>query len=52
MPYLRRLLAERRRLVLCGDESVTAFRTLLAAFAGAGNEAALELAFTFADIFR
>jgi hypothetical protein len=52
MPYLTRLLAEQRHLVLYDDEGVTAFRTLLAGFAAAGNEAALELAFTFAEIFR
>jgi hypothetical protein len=52
IPYLNRLLAEERDLVLFDEEGVTAFRTLLAAFAGAGNEDALVLAFTFADVFR
>lgn len=52
IPYLTRLLAEQRDLVLYDDEGVTAFRTLLSAFAGAGNEDALVLAFTFADVFR
>lgn len=52
IPYLNRLLAEQRDLVLFDEEGVTAFRTLLAAFAGAGNEDALVLAFTFADVFR
>jgi len=52
IPYLARLLAEQRQLVLFDDEGVAAFRHLLAAFASVGNEAALELAFTFADVFR
>jgi len=52
IPYLTRLLAEQGDLVLFDEEGVTAFRTLLAAFAGAGNEDALVLAFTFADVFR
>lgn len=52
IPYLNRLLAEQRDLVLFDEEGVTAFRTLLSAFAGAGNEDALVLAFTFADVFR
>lgn len=52
IPYLTRLLAEQRQLVLFDDEGVTAFRHLLAAFAGVGNESAQELAFTFADVFR
>jgi hypothetical protein len=52
MPYLTRLLAEQRQLVLFDNEGVAAFRHLLAAFAAAGNESALELAFTFADVFR
>lgn len=50
--YLTRLLAEQRDLVLFDEEGVRAFTTLLAAFAGAGNEDALVLAFTFADVFR
>lgn len=52
IPYLTRLLAEQRDLVLFDVEGVTAFRTLLSAFATAGNEDALVLAFTFADVFR
>lgn len=52
IPYLTRLLAEQRDLVLFDVEGVTAFRTLLSAFAAAGNEDALVLAFTFADVFR
>jgi hypothetical protein len=50
--YLQRLLAGQRQLVLSDDEGVIAFRHLLAAFAAAGNESALALAFTFADVFR
>jgi hypothetical protein len=52
IPYLKRLLAEHRQLVLFDDEGVAAFRKLLSAFASAGNESALELAFTFSDVFR
>lgn len=52
VPYLTRLLAEQRDLVLFDAEGVGAFKTLLAAFAGAGNEDALVLAYTFADVFR
>lgn len=52
IPYLTRLIAEQRDLVLFDAEGVDAFKTLLAAFAGAGNEDALVLAFTFADVFR
>lgn len=52
IPYLTRLLAEQRDLVLFDVDGVAAFRTLLAAFAAAGNEDALVLAFTFADVFR
>lgn len=52
MPYLRRLLAEQRDLVLFNEEGIAAFRHLLQAFAGAGNPDALELAYTFADVFR
>lgn len=52
VPYLTRLLAEQRDLVLFDAEGVAAFKTLLAAFAGAGNEDALVLAFTFSDVFR
>lgn len=52
IPYLKRLVAENRHLVLFDDEGVAAFRKLLSAFASAGNEAALELAFTFSDVFR
>jgi len=52
IPHLTRLLAEERALVLYDEDGVTAFRKLLSAFAGAGNEQALELAFTFSDVFR
>lgn len=52
IPYLERLLAEQRPLVLFDEDGVAAFRHLLAAFAAAGNEAALALAYTFADVFR
>jgi hypothetical protein len=52
IPYLKRLLAEHRHLVLFDDAGVAAFRKLLSAFASAGNESALELAFTFSDVFR
>jgi hypothetical protein len=52
IPYLKRLLAEHRQLVLFDDKGVAAFRELLSAFASAGNESALELAFTFSDVFR
>jgi hypothetical protein len=52
IPYLERLLAEQRQLVLVEEPGVAAFRHLLAAFAGAGNEAALALAYTFGDVFR
>jgi hypothetical protein len=51
-PYLKRLVAEHRQLVLFDEGGVAAFRKLLSAFASAGNESALELAFTFADVFR
>jgi hypothetical protein len=52
IPHLTRLLAEQRDLVLFDEEGVSAFRKLLSAFAGAGNEEALVLAFTFSDVFR
>ncbi|MFC7500830.1 hypothetical protein, partial [Nocardioides sp. GCM10030258] len=52
IPHLTRLLAEERNLVLYDEQGVTAFRKLLSAFAGAGNEKALVLAFTFSDVFR
>ncbi|PXY27767.1 hypothetical protein BAY60_15420 [Prauserella muralis] len=52
IPYLKRRLAEHRQLVLLDEGGVAAFRKILAAFASAGNESALELAFTFADVFR
>lgn len=52
VPYLKRLLAENRDLVLFDALGVVAFRRLLSAFAAAGNEEALVLAFTFADVFR
>jgi hypothetical protein len=49
---LQRLLAEQRLLVLNDEEGAAAFRDLLSAFAAAGNEAALTLAYTFGDVFR
>lgn len=52
IPYLERLLAEQRPLVLFEEGGVEAFRHLLGTFAAAGNEAALALAYTFADVFR
>lgn len=52
IPYLTRLLAEQRPLVLYDNDGATAFRQLLAAFAAVGNEAALEMIFTLADLFR
>lgn len=52
MPYLRRLLTEQRHLVLIDDTGSSAFRRLLEVFASAGNNEALELAYTFADVFR
>lgn len=50
--YLQRLLAEQRPLVLFDAEGADAFRRLLATFAAAGNQEALSLAYTFADVFR
>lgn len=50
--YLQRLLAEQRPLVLFDAEGADAFRRLLATFASAGNQEALALAYTFADVFR
>lgn len=52
MPYLERLLAEQRRLVLHDPDGSDAFRRLLATFAVAGNQEALALAYAFADVFR
>jgi hypothetical protein len=52
IPYLERLLTEHRQLVLYDNNGVAAFRHLLATFAAAGNQAALALAYTFADVFR
>lgn len=52
IPYLKRLLAEHRELVLFDVEGVAAFRQLLSTFATAGDQHALEMAFTFADVFR
>lgn len=52
IPYLERLLTEQRHLVLFDEDGVAAFRHLLATFAAAGNQAALALAYTFADVFR
>jgi hypothetical protein len=50
--YLQRLLTEQRPLVLFDAEGSEAFRRLLATFAAAGNQGALALAYTFADVFR
>ena len=50
--YLQRLLTEQRPLVLFDAEGADAFRRLLATFAAAGNQEALSLAYTFADVFR
>ena len=52
IPYLERLVAENRSLVLHDAAGVAAFRHLLATFATAGNEEALALAYGFADVFR
>lgn len=52
MAYLHRLLAEQRGLVLYDPSGLAAFRSLLAAFAAAGHEPALSLAYDFADVFR
>lgn len=52
MPYLHRLLAEQRELVLYDPSGLAAFRSLLAGFAAAGHEPALSLAYDFADVFR
>ncbi|HEX5406371.1 MAG TPA: hypothetical protein VFX16_29200 [Pseudonocardiaceae bacterium] len=52
IPYLERLLTEQRTLVLFSADGVAAFRHLLATFAAAGNQRALTLAYTFADVFR
>jgi hypothetical protein len=52
IPYLERLLAENRSLVLHDADGVAAFRHLLATFAAAGDEDALALAYSFADVFR
>ena len=41
-----------RSLVLDDEDGLAAFGHLLATFAAAGNEAALALAYTFADVFR
>jgi len=52
LPYLRRLVAEERALVLRDPDGLSAFRHLLQTFASAGNEEALTLAYSFADVFR
>jgi hypothetical protein len=52
IPYLERLLAGNRPLVLFDRDGAEAFRRLLATFAAAGNQEALALAYTFADVFR
>jgi len=51
-PYLTRLLAENRDLVLGTEPGLAAFRHLLQALAGAGHPDALALAYTFSDSFR
>jgi hypothetical protein len=51
-PYLIRLLAENRDLVLGTGPGLAAFRHLLQALAGAGHPNALALAYTFSDSFR
>jgi hypothetical protein len=50
--YLHRLLTGNRSLVLYDPDGLTAFRHLLQTFAAAGNEEALTLAYSFADVFR
>ncbi|MFI5937858.1 hypothetical protein [Actinoplanes sp. NPDC051494] len=50
--YLQRLLTEQRSLVLDDNQGVEAFRHLLQTFAAAGDQQALALAYTFADVFR
>ncbi|MEU4238621.1 hypothetical protein [Actinoplanes sp. NPDC026619] len=50
--YLQRLLTEQRSLVLDDSHGIAAFRHLLQTFAAAGNQQALALAYTFADVFR
>lgn len=52
LPYLQRLLADERALVLGDPDGLAAFRHLLQTFAAAGNEEALTLAYNFADVFR
>lgn len=52
LPYLQRLLAEQPALVLHDPDGLAAFRHLLQTFAAAGNEEALTLAYSFADVFR
>jgi hypothetical protein len=52
MPYLARLLAEHRDLVLGDEAGIAAFRHLLQAFAGAGHAEALAMAYSFSDVFR
>jgi hypothetical protein len=52
VPYLERLLAEHPRLALHDTDGLAAFRHLLQTFAAAGNIAALNLAYTFSDVFR
>ncbi|GAB3939237.1 hypothetical protein [Micromonospora vulcania] len=52
VPYLKRMLAENRRRVLVDPDGVAAFRHLLKAISAAGNQEALALAYSFADVFR
>lgn len=52
VPHLKALLADHRHLVLFDPDGVVAFRQLLTSFAAAGSEPALELAFTFSEVFR
>jgi hypothetical protein len=52
VPHLKTLLADHRHLVLFDPDGVVAFRQLLTSFAAAGSEPALELVFTFSEVFR
>lgn len=52
VPHLKTLLADHRHLVLFDPDGVVAFRQLLTSFAAAGSEHALELVFTFSEVFR
>ncbi|WP_216893433.1 hypothetical protein [Nocardia alni] len=52
VPHLTHLLTHHRPLALHDHDGAAAFQHLLATFAAAGNEDALVLAYTFADVFR